>query len=68
MGPCEEFGGIIHRAMQGEKGDRGAGLRPKIRRFVFMKGDPGPPGLKGEPGLSIIGPKGDRGAAGLPGR
>lgn len=22
-------------------------VRPKVRRFVFMKGDPGPPGVKG---------------------
>lgn len=71
--------------IQGEKGNRGPVLRPKMRRFVIMKGDAGPPGLKGKAdylmrcktrsalivgdrGDSIIGPKGDRGAPGLPGR
>lgn len=59
-----------------------------MRRFVVMKGDSGPPGVKGkeklledsilfnfkilffqgERGDSIAGPKGDRGAPGLPGR
>lgn len=53
---------------QGEKGDRGPISRPKMRRFVVMKGDPGPPGLKGDRGDSIVGPKGDRGPPGLPGR
>ena len=33
--------------MQGDKGDRGPLVRPKVRRFVVMKGDPGPPGVKG---------------------
>ena len=33
--------------MQGDKGDRGPMMRPKVRRFVVMKGDPGPPGTKG---------------------
>ena len=34
--------------MQGDKGDRGPLVRPKVRRFVVMKGDPGPPGVKGK--------------------
>lgn len=33
---------------QGEKGDRGPVIRPKVRRFVVMKGDIGPPGIKGK--------------------
>lgn len=30
------------------QGDRGPMMRPKVRRFVVMKGDPGPPGTKGK--------------------
>ncbi len=40
----------------------------KIRRVIVTKGEPGSPGVKGDPGKSIVGPKGDHGAPGLPGR
>ncbi len=53
---------------QGEKGDQGPVIRPKMRRFILMKGDPGSPGMKGDRGFSIIGPKGEHGVRGLPGR
>jgi hypothetical protein len=39
-----------------------------MRRFILMKGDPGSPGMKGDRGFSIIGPKGEHGVRGLPGR
>jgi len=39
---------MIYFQIQGEKGDRGPVIRPKMRRFVVMKGDSGPPGIKGK--------------------
>jgi hypothetical protein len=39
---------VIYFSIQGEKGDRGPVIRPKVRRFVVMKGDSGPPGVKGK--------------------
>ena len=42
-------------------------MRPKVRRFVVMKGDPGPPGIKGKhidgtkTSNNILFDKGDRG-------
>jgi hypothetical protein len=39
---------VIYFSIQGEKGDRGPVIRPKVRRFVVMKGDSGPPGIKGK--------------------
>lgn len=39
---------VIFFCEQGDKGDRGPVIRPKVRRFVVMKGDTGPPGIKGK--------------------
>ena len=45
---------VICFRIQGEKGDRGPVIRPKVRRFVVMKGDAGPPGIKGIEYLILI--------------
>ena len=45
---------VIFFCEQGEKGDRGPVIRPKVRRFVVMKGDIGPPGIKGNEWIIFI--------------